>query len=79
MVNVALEKNKRLSLLARFNKGYFTDVVYQNQFQNLFAIDNFLDSVSDEVELKFAFKYFHNAMVDGGTFILEVVNYDLLV
>ncbi|MDD3477873.1 MAG: class I SAM-dependent methyltransferase [Candidatus Izemoplasmatales bacterium] len=79
MIDVALEKTKKLSLLARFLKGNCLDVVYKNQFQNVYCIGNTLVHLDGEIQMRQSLARIYDALKPGGTLILQIVNYDKIL
>ncbi|MBU0996445.1 MAG: class I SAM-dependent methyltransferase [Firmicutes bacterium] len=79
MISIALEKVKRLSLLSRFLKGNFKDVVYKNQFENVFCIGNTLVHLDSIEEMKNSLKHVYESLKANGTLIIGIVNYDRIL
>ncbi len=79
MISIALEKNKRLSLLSRFLKGNFKDVVYKNQFNNVFCIGNTLVHLESIEEMEKSILHVYDSLKPNGTFIISIVNYDRIL
>ncbi len=79
MIDISLEKTKKLSLLARFLRGNCLDVVYLNQFRNIFCIGNTLAHLSSLKEITQSLKHVYESLVDQGTLIIQTINYDRII
>jgi 2-polyprenyl-3-methyl-5-hydroxy-6-metoxy-1,4-benzoquinol methylase len=79
MIELAMQKNKKLSLLARFLLGNCLDVVYKNQFVNIFCIGNTLVHLNSFEEIKSSLKHIFESLKVDGTFVLQILNYDRIL
>lgn len=79
MIRFSLEKAKRLSLLARFLKGNFKDIVYKNQYTNVFCIGNSFVHLTSVKEMKESLFHVFQSLKDHGTFIVQIINYDRIL
>ncbi|MGD9910209.1 MAG: class I SAM-dependent methyltransferase [Candidatus Izemoplasmatales bacterium] len=79
MVHIALEKTKRLSLLGRFLEGNCLDVVYVNQFKNVFCIGNTLVHLKNKEEIRTSLKHVHESLLEGGHLVISIINYDRIL
>lgn len=76
MVRIALEKTKRLSLLGRFLEGNCLDVVYVNQFKNVFCIGNTLVHLKNQEEIKQSLTHIYQSLMGDGRLVISIINYD---
>lgn len=79
MVRIALEKTKRLSLLGRFLEGNCLDVVYVNQFKNVFCIGNTLVHLKNKEEITTSLKHVYESLLEGGHLVISIINYDRIL
>lgn len=79
MVEIALAKTKKLSLLARFLQGNCLDVVYKNQFSSIYCIGNTLVHLHSQNEIKQSLTHVYESLRAGGTFVTQIINYDRIL
>jgi len=79
MVEISLSKSKRLSLLARFLQGNCLDVVYKNQFFNIYCIGNTLVHLHSLAEIKQSLHHVYESLKPGGTFVVQIINFDRII
>jgi len=79
MIEMSLQKNKKLSLLARFLQGNCLDIVYKNQFLNILCIGNTLVHLHSQDEIKQSLTHIYESLKENGKFVLQIINYDRIL